>query len=155
MLSQSFRKLLQARWVCVSGRWEGAGEELAELCFGQRALWGVLLDLAACILVTQACWLSPTHNAPWNSAPQRQSSLLKAPSYTFKAPCHQIFIHCPYLLGTSFIFNLWLSAPGQATSSVWVSEKERVTHSLHVCSSSVSAFGKGGYPSRLTSFPGP
>lgn len=33
----------------------GGGEEVAELGPGQRALWGVLLDLAACPMVTQAC----------------------------------------------------------------------------------------------------
>lgn len=33
----------------------GGEEEVAELGLGQRALWGVLLDLAACPMVTQAC----------------------------------------------------------------------------------------------------
>lgn len=40
----------------------GGGEEVAGLDLGQRAPRGVLLDLAACPLVTQARWSSPTHN---------------------------------------------------------------------------------------------
>ena len=44
--------------VHVSGGWGG----VAELGLGQRALWGVLLDLAACPLVTQACGSSFPHN---------------------------------------------------------------------------------------------
>lgn len=40
----------------------GGGEEVAGLGLSQRAPRGVLLDLAACPSVTQACWSSPTHD---------------------------------------------------------------------------------------------
>lgn len=74
---------------------------MAELGLGQRALWGVLLDLAACPLVTQVRWLSPTHNAPLELRAPETAFFSQGPkqhlgcSRTFEAQarCHQIFIH--------------------------------------------------------------
>lgn len=98
---------------------------MAELGPGQRALRGVLWDMAACSLVTQACGSSLPHNNPVNSGFQKQPSTPKAMSNTFAVPPrHEIFVHCPRGLKTSSTFNFWPSDPGQATSPVWVSERE-------------------------------
>lgn len=45
-------------------------------------------------------------------------------SNTFAVPCHETSVHTPRLLEISSIFNLRPSDPGQATSPVWVLEKE-------------------------------
>lgn len=105
---------------------------VAELGLGQRALRGVLLNLAAYPWVTQACWASPTHDARLElRAPETAFS--KGPKDTFAIPCPQIFLHTAYLLQTSSTLNLWPSDPGQVASPVWLWEKAGL-HSQASCS---------------------
>lgn len=137
-----------------------AGRRWPKLGLGQRALWGVLLDLAACPLVTQVRWSSPAHNAPLNSGLQKRPSFPKAPSNALDArepskprlvAIRSSFIHTPLLLETSSPVNLRLNAPGPTTS--WSGSRKRGSriHSPWVLSSSISAFGRGGCPPRVTS----
>lgn len=98
------------------------------------------MDLAACPLVTQACWSSPTHNASSNSGFQKHSPSPKALSNT-SAVLAIRSVQTPCLLATSSALNLKPSDPGQATSPVWVLEKEVLNSWFHPLGKAVILHG--------------